>query len=172
MREQTMKTHLPAILTGLAISSCLPTFAQQSAATSTPVPIITPETSTSALGPVYPKIRQQIEAIDQKFDEAFDKHDGTAIAALFTEDAVLITPHEVFSGREAIEKRFKSILEGSSFSDHVSKLDQVETAFGAYTWAAGNWTVKTGSGTGGGFRVLFYLPEGGEWKISKEVAFY
>ena len=163
-----MKTYLPVILTGLA---CLPTFAQQTTPSTSPA-IITPAVDTSALGPVEAKIRQQIEAIDQKYDEAFNKHDATAIAALFTEDAVQIAPHDVFSGRDAIEKRYKSLLEGSSFSDHINKLDSVQTGFGAYTWAAGSWTVKTGSGTAAGFRILVYVPEGGEWKIWKEMVFY
>jgi ketosteroid isomerase-like protein len=164
-----MKIRLLLVLAGLATSFTVPTFAQQTSA-ETPSPATTP--AASATQTVDPKLRQQIEAIDAKFDEAFNKHDATAIAALYMEDAVLLTQHEVFSGREAIEKYFKSVLEGSSYSDHISKLDQVYTAFGVYPWATGTWTVKSGSHNYTGFRFQVYLPEGGEWKINRAVALY
>jgi ketosteroid isomerase-like protein len=168
-----MKTCLIGALVGLAISFALPTFAQQSAATSTPVPIITPETSSSPFGPVDPKVRQQIEALDAKYDEAFNKHDAAAIAALFTEDAIQIIPgNEIFSGREAIEKRYQALFAGSPFSNHRNKLDQMGTGFGIWSWAIGSWTVESGAHTFPGFRILVYMPEGGEWKISKELVYF
>jgi len=53
----------------LAISFALPTFAQQK------------ET-------VDPEIRQQLDALAKKFDDASNKADAAALAALFTQDAV------------------------------------------------------------------------------------
>jgi ketosteroid isomerase-like protein len=164
-----MKMRLLGALVGLAISFALPAFAQQTAA-ETPSPATTP--AASATQEIDPKLRQQIEAIDAKFDEAFNKHDATAIAALYTEDAVLLTRNEVFSGREAIEKYFKSVLEGSSFSDHITKLDQVHMAFGLYPWSIGSWTVKSGSNNYTGFAFTYYLLEGSEWKIKRVIALY
>jgi ketosteroid isomerase-like protein len=152
-QKEAMKIRLVVALVGLAINLAFPAFAQEK------------ET-------VDPKLRQQIEASDAKFDEAFNKHDAAAIAALYMEDAVLLTPHEVFSGREAIEKYFKSVLEGSSYSDHISKLDQVHTALGIYPWAVGSWTVKSSSHNYTGFRFVVYLPTGDECKISRAVVLY
>jgi ketosteroid isomerase-like protein len=34
-----------------------------------------------------------------RFDEAFNRSDVGALAALYTEDAVRVTPHGTFSGR-------------------------------------------------------------------------
>jgi ketosteroid isomerase-like protein len=164
-----MKTRLLGALVTLAVSFAVPTFAQQTAA-ETPSPATTPAASASQT--VDPKLRQQIEAIGAKYDEAFNKHDAAAIAALHTEDAVLLTRNEVFSGREAIEKRYKSLLEGSSFSDHISKLDQVHMAFGLYPWSIGSWTVKSGSNNYTGFAFTYYLLEGSEWKIKRVIALY
>jgi len=45
-----------------------------------------------------------------KADEAFNKNDATAVAALFTEDAVLVASDGMFYGRQAIDKRLCSIL--------------------------------------------------------------
>jgi hypothetical protein len=52
-----MKTRLLVTLVALAISFALPTLAQEK------------DTINS-------KIRQQMEALDTKYDEAFNKHDG------------------------------------------------------------------------------------------------
>jgi hypothetical protein len=54
--------------------------------------------------PGNPSLVQQIEAISLKFDEAYNKHDGDAVVALFTATATQVTPVGAFTGREAIEK--------------------------------------------------------------------
>ena len=69
--KETMKTRLLLAVVGLAIGSALPTFAQQK------------ET-------VDPQIIEQIDnTILKKYTEAIYNSDAAAIAALFTEDAVL-----------------------------------------------------------------------------------
>jgi ketosteroid isomerase-like protein len=59
----------------VAISFALPTFAQQE-------------------DTVDPQSRQELEAVDAKLDQAIDKNDAAAAAALFTEDAILMLPLE------------------------------------------------------------------------------
>ena len=83
-----MKIRLPLALVGSAISFALATFAQQK-------------------GTVDPKIIEQLREEDKNFEEAYNKHDAVAIAALFTDDAVLVTPHGTFTGRAAIEKKYE-----------------------------------------------------------------
>jgi ketosteroid isomerase-like protein len=39
-----------------------------------------------------PEIVQQLEAINEKWDEAFNKHDAAAVAAFYTANAILVTP--------------------------------------------------------------------------------
>jgi hypothetical protein len=69
-----MKMRLIVALAGLAISFAVPTIAQQK-------------------NTIDPKIAQQIRALETKFDEAFNKNDAAAVAALYTEDAFYGTPH-------------------------------------------------------------------------------
>jgi SnoaL-like protein len=64
-----MKIPLLSTLAGLVIGFAVPALAQDQNA-------------------VDPEVRQQIEAAHMKFYEAYNKHDATAVAALFTQDAV------------------------------------------------------------------------------------
>jgi hypothetical protein len=73
-----MKFRAVVILVGLAISFALPIFAQEKEDVK-PFPF-TPI-------PAGPQLVEQIEAINQKFDEAFNKHDAAAVSALYTSNA-------------------------------------------------------------------------------------
>jgi hypothetical protein len=70
--------------------------------------------------PANPSLVQQIEAVSLQFDEAFNKHDGDAIMALFTTTATQVSPVGTFVGREAIEKYYGTLFQnlqpqGSAF---------------------------------------------------------
>jgi ketosteroid isomerase-like protein len=98
------------VLVGVAISLALPISAQQ--------------TDT-----VDPEIRQQIEAVLMKFDEAYNNHDAAAIAALFTPDAVEVfrwgTEGGAVSGQQAIQRRYEAEASPSSGSNMSHKLVQL-----------------------------------------------
>jgi hypothetical protein len=66
-----MKIRLFLALVGLAIIVALPTFAQQA---------------------VDPQIAEQLSALRKKTEDAYINNDPAAVTALFTEDAVLVTP--------------------------------------------------------------------------------
>jgi hypothetical protein len=89
-----MKTRPLPVLLGLAICLALPIFAQGKKDVK-PFPF-------NAI-PAGPQLVQQIEALNQKFDEVFNKHDAVAVGALYTANAVQSTPQGSFSAREAIE---------------------------------------------------------------------
>ena len=80
-----MKIRSLIALAGLVIGFTVPTFAQEK------------ET-------VDPQIRQQLDALAKKFDEASNKADAAALAALFTQDAVEVAPEGLVYGRQALEK--------------------------------------------------------------------
>ena len=99
---------LPA-LAALAIGFATPAFAQDQ-------------------NTIDPEVRQQIEAVLTQFDEAYNKSDAAAIAALLTPDAVQVWAWEmaggVASGQQAIEQRYKAQL-ASSPGKLARKLVQV-----------------------------------------------
>ena len=71
-----------------------------------------------------PQLREQPDAKSKKFDEACDNNDAAAVAALFTEDAVQVTPQGPLFGRGAIEKNFAGMFQQGHYSNHLNKDDQ------------------------------------------------
>jgi uncharacterized protein (TIGR02246 family) len=119
-----MKTPLVVTLVGLTISFALPTFAQQK-------------------DEVDQQTVQQLEAKMKKFDEAVNNNDATAVAALFTEDAVFVTDTGLLHGRQAIEKQYAEWFKGWHHSDHIGKRDPNSTRFlGStdYAMLGGEWS--------------------------------
>ena len=158
-----MKIRLVAALVGLAISFALPIFAQEKEDVK-PFPF-TPI-------PAGPQLVQQIEAINQKFDEAFNKHDAAAVGELYTANAVQTTPQGSFSGREAIEGYITDLFQRHNPSDRITKMTFVY-AFGGDLCALGGWTVTIdGSQNFGGYLVVVYTFVGGTWKIRTSVFKY
>ena len=101
-----MKIPSLIALAGIAIGFAGPALAQQNAAG------------------VDPAIIQQLEnTISAKYNEAVDKHDAAAIAALYTEDAVFLTATGPLYGQKAIEKFYEDIFASWKPTNHKSHRD-------------------------------------------------
>ena len=101
--------------------------------------------------------------------EAFTNKDAAAVAALFTEDAVLVAPDGLFSGRQAIEKRYEETFQQrplTLFNDprdcHLKAIDNAVWSFGEWGGAVQG---QTGPGTVKGYFSAIYVREGDAWKI-------
>ena len=84
------------------------------------------------------KALDEFTALRMKEDEAFNKNDAAALAALFTEDAVYVVPEGLFSGRQAIEKRYADVFQRwhpTNFMSEGNKLNGI----GNDAWAVGEW---------------------------------
>ena len=147
-----MKMRLLLALVGLAIGFVVPAFAQEK-------------------DTVDPQTLQQLQAIDKKFDEAFNKNDAAAVAAFYTEGAVAVTPLGVFSGRQGIEKYFEGVFQRSHLTDHANKLDHVYT-LGTDLCLIGGWAVNSSGVAAGGHRTLVCTRNGDTWKIRVMLAVY
>jgi uncharacterized protein (TIGR02246 family) len=145
-----MKIPLLLTLAGLAFGYALPTIAQQ---TNTP----------------DPQLRDQIVALAKKFDDAFNNNDAAALAALYTEDAVLVAPEGPVFGREAIAKFWAALFQKVHFSNHRHTVDQnsphtMGTA-GNEMWATGGFFQTTeGLNLGNGYWSMIAVREGDAWK--------
>ena len=150
-----MKTHLVVALVGLSIGFALPAFAQQK-------------------DTVDPKTDQQIRVLAAKYDEAYNKHDSVAVAALYTEDGVYATRHGTYHGRRAIEKGLaKDEFQHWRTQNIVKTVDRV-IADGNEVRVRGTWslnyqrnpfdTLRNADGTFSWVMVR----EGDTWKIRRD----
>jgi uncharacterized protein (TIGR02246 family) len=148
-----MKTRFVPLV-GLAISFALPTYAQQKE-------VADPQTT------------QNIAATLKAFSEAHMNNDAAAIAALFTRDAVFVTPEGPITGRQALQKWHTDLYQWWHPKDRITKLDGpvhlIGTA-GNELWATGEWS-ETGQGKNGeplpikGYKLVVFVREGDDWKI-------
>jgi uncharacterized protein (TIGR02246 family) len=139
-----MKIRFLFALLGLAISFAVPTFARQ---TNTP----------------DSQLRQKLLELAKKFEEAWNNNDASALAALFTEDAVLMNDSGPVNGagREAIEQRYAAHF-ASGPGKLSLKLVQVY-AIGSDTCAISEFSHRFSGGKG--YHATIYVREGDDWKI-------
>jgi ketosteroid isomerase-like protein len=158
-----MKTCLLLSLVGLAISFALPSFGQEKEeANSFPHRAI----------PASPQLAQQLETINSQVDEAVNKHDAVAVAALFTANAEIVTPLGVFSGQDSIAKYFTDVFNRYNPSNQLTKLRYVY-AFADDLCAIGGWTVTVnGPRHIGGYLIRVYTRVRDTWKIRLDVHKY
>ena len=148
-----METRLLFALVGLAISLALLTFAQQ---TSTP----------------DPQLRQRYIALVKKYDDALNKNDAAAVAALFAEDGVFVTDRGPVIGRPAIEKWHADLFTQFHLSNSLITVDEdsphmIGTA-GNELWATGTWSATIQGQNSGPIQIKTYwsvIREGDDWNI-------
>jgi ketosteroid isomerase-like protein len=121
-----MKMRTLLALVGLAVSLALPTFAQQTNAD--------------------PKLRAELLALAKKFEDAWNSNDATALAALFTKDAVLVNDSGPVSGREAIQKFYTDVFQNVHFSNNVTTYNDPSCPHaigtdGNMMWENGEWSM-------------------------------
>ena len=137
-----MKMRLLLAFTALAIGFAVPVLAQEN-------------------NTIDPAVRQQIEAVNMKYDEAYSKGDAAAIVARYTQDAVEVwgwASGGVASGWQAIEERYKM-----RFGTLSRKLVQVY-AIGNDICAISEFSHVYRQGSKG-YSVTIYVREGDDWKI-------
>lgn len=150
-----MKRRLLLALVGLASGFAAPAFAQQ---TDTP----------------DPQLRQRLVALVKNFDEAYNRNDAAAVAAHFTEDAVLVTPYGSVFGRQAIEQWYADLFKEVRLSNLRSAVDpdcpHLIGTDGKEMWATGEWSATVKGQNGGSVEAKGYgsalgIREGEDWKI-------
>jgi uncharacterized protein (TIGR02246 family) len=150
-----MKIRLLLGLVGLGISFAVPAFAQQ----------------TNMLDP---QLRQALGALGQKYHEAYANNDAAALAALYTWDAIIVTPQGPVYGRDAIENWYADEFERWHPKNHIDKVDPDSIRLigtgGDAVWSNGEWRETIQDPNGGlieskGYWSAIDVREGDTWKI-------
>jgi uncharacterized protein (TIGR02246 family) len=147
-----MKIRYLLAIMGLAISFALPILAQQK-------------------GTIDPKIAEQIRVLATRFDEAFNRNDAVAVAALYTENGVNAF-HTTSYGRQKIEKSFAHDFQRWHPKDHILKINRLD-AVGKDVRAIGRWSQTHVSDINRapmyeeGYFTWIIVREGDSWKIRR-----
>ena len=151
-----MKIRLLLALVAFAICLILPTVAQQK-------------------DTVDPKVAQQVRALMMKYDDAFNRSDSGGLGALYTDDAVRVTVHGTFHGRQAIVKDYAvHDFQRYQANNYVRKGDRVIAA-GNDVRAIGKWSCAFHDTDGrdkhiDGHYSWVLVREGDSWKIRRDTA--
>jgi uncharacterized protein (TIGR02246 family) len=107
-------------------------------------------------------------ALSMKYEKALNEKNAEALASLFTEDAILVAPEGLFSGRAAIEKRYAGVFQRSNLTDFFGMRSQLN-AIGDELCAVGSWwsllQTERGPLQVGGHWLEIYAREADGWKI-------
>jgi ketosteroid isomerase-like protein len=114
------------------------------------------------------KALDEFAAFGMKYDEAYKESDAAALAVLFTEDGVLVTPEGLFSGRPAVEKWYADSFERWHPTNNIGQTDQLNGIDNG-AWAVGKWWCTFQSQNGPvfarGYWSTIYARDGDGWKI-------
>jgi ketosteroid isomerase-like protein len=129
---------------------------------------------TNTTDPQDPQLRQEFVAFLKKLDETYNHNDADAVAANFTQDAVLVTPFGSISGRPYIKQWYAELFKTVHFSDLLSTADEdsphlIGTERNAL-WATGKWGTSGQGHTGGSAKAKGYWSaictrEGEDWML-------
>ena len=128
-----MKMRSVVTLVGLAISIALWIYGQQRDAAD---PRIVQQRDLLGVAEALDEFGE----INRGLDEAYNRNDAATVAALTTEDALLVAPDGMFSGRQDIEKRYADTFQRwpiISFNCNWDRrhLNAIDNA----VWSAGPW---------------------------------
>jgi uncharacterized protein (TIGR02246 family) len=115
-------------------------------------------------------LKPTLTAGGNRWMEAFNGHDANAVAALYTQDAVLLPPNQpaVF-GRDAIASTNAELFATGDFKIDIEPLETVID--GQLAYVAGRYRMWTDDGTlvDHGKYVEIWRPVDGQWLISRDI---
>ena len=104
--------------------------------------------------------------MQKHFAEAYNRGDLDAMAAVFTEDAVRVTPSGIFQGRDAIRRGFQDALKLGLHDYSVQRV--ISRSEGSLVFNAGKWQAKLGDHQFHGYYTAILVREGDQPKIMEE----
>ena len=109
--------------------------------------------------------RKAIEAINDEFDDAYNRGDAAGTATGYIENCALLAPDQsTIHGRQAVEAFFKEQIEVFGGTVNHEIVEVVVAGDVAYQW--GTYTVQSGEESDEGKLVeIFNRQADGSWKI-------
>ncbi len=101
---------------------------------------------------------------DKQWQDAFNKGDTSAVAALYTSDAVEVTPTGIQVGPAAVKKRLDESIKQGWKQDLVIVATKCDIE-GPVRWSSGLWNQTSPQGPVGGFWTAIEIKNGDGWKM-------
>jgi ketosteroid isomerase-like protein len=124
--------------------------------------------TTPAIAQQSPPITDDevFQQVQKQLAEAYNRKDVNAMAELFTENSLRVTPNGIFNGREAIRHNMQEAIEMGVHDYTVQRT--VSRREGQFILNAGEWQAKVGDQPYRGFYSAILTTEGGQPKILEE----
>jgi ketosteroid isomerase-like protein len=99
------------------------------------------------------------------WQDAFNKGDTGTVAALYTSDAVEVTPDGIVVGPAAVKERLDQGFKEGWKKDLVIVATKCDIE-GAVRWSSGSWKQTSPQGSSvGGFWTAIEVKDGNDWKM-------
>ena len=98
------------------------------------------------------------------WQDAYNKGDTTAVAALYAADAIEVTPVGIRVGPAAVKERVEESIGKEGGKNLVIDVAKCNIE-GGLRWSAGDWKGDSRQGTMGGFWTAIEAKSGSSWKI-------
>jgi len=122
------------------------------------------------------QIGAALAAADRHTVDAVNRHDAHAVAAVYWEDAIDISPLGVASGRDAIERRFAEQFRSWDVRDFAETIDEIHIS-GDHGWFVAHWSDTYVAQPGGerrsrtGYITCVLERRNGVWKARMHATF-
>jgi ketosteroid isomerase-like protein len=102
--------------------------------------------------------------VDNRWQDAINKGDTSAVAALYTSDAVEVTPEGIRVGPAAVKERLDESIKEGWKQDLVIVATKCDNE-GTVRWSSGSWKRTSPQGPVCGFWTAIEVKDGEGWKI-------
>jgi uncharacterized protein (TIGR02246 family) len=117
--------------------------------------------------PALADAKKEIAAANQKLQEAMAKKDAAAVAALYTEDALLLAPGgEPMSGRAAVQAMYEKLA--PHIKSFQAKTEELHVA-GGWAWERSSYTADFGPAQEHGKSLTVWKKSGKQWLIHRDM---
>src|SRR3954453_18794595 len=100
--------------------------------------------------------------VNKQWQDAYNKGNANAVLALYTPNAIEVTPEGIRVGAAAIKDRIEGAMKQLKDAVIVATKCDVGTTF---RWSSGTWKAASSQGSVGGFWTAIESKDGDAWKI-------
>ena len=122
------------------------------------------------------QVEKMLAAADSYTVDAVNRHDAYAVAAVFWDDGIEVTPLGAFSGRAEIEKHLAEQYKATDVRDFAETIDEIHIS-GDHGWFVAHWSATNATEPSGerrpvkGYITAVLEKRNGEWKARMHTTF-